>query len=103
MDSSEKLAKHFFIADHPGDFSLVSSQDQGAQASISRLSRENEQLRGALGDVVRRLKELEGEQERFMSEDVYDFVNSLCRTEGLPLDPGDRECCRGKSVAAVVI
>lgn len=49
------------------------------------LSRENELLRGALGDAARRLAELEGEKERFLSEDVFDLVNSLCRSE-LPDD-----------------
>jgi hypothetical protein len=44
-----------------------------------RLTRENTALRGALGDAVRRLAELEGEKERFISEDVFDLVNSLCR------------------------
>jgi hypothetical protein len=55
-------------------------------APLERLARENEALRGALGNAVRKLAELEGEKERFMSEDVFDLVNSLCRdsTGGAP-------------------
>jgi len=56
---------------------------------LERLARENEALRGALGDAVRKLTELEGEKERFLSEDVFDLVNSLCRdsTGGAPESP----------------
>jgi len=54
----------------------------GEEACVARLSRENEALRGALGDAVRRLSELEGQQERFMSEDVFDLVNCICRESG---------------------
>lgn len=56
---------------------------------LARLARENEALRGALGDAVRKLTELEGEKERFLSEDVFDLVNSLCRdsTGGAPESP----------------
>lgn len=57
---------------------------------VDRLTRENEVLRGALGDAVRRLSELEGEKERFMSEDVFDLVNSLCRGE--PALGGQTSC-----------
>jgi len=64
-----------------GGFTSISfsSQDAARQASVDELSRENAALRGALGDAVRRLSELEGEQEHFMSEGVFDLVNSLHR------------------------
>jgi len=45
---------------------------------VLRLSQENEALRGALGQAMKRLSELEGEQERFLAEGVFDLVNSLC-------------------------
>lgn len=45
----------------------------------SRLTQENEMLRGTLGDVARRLRYVESEQERFRCEGVFDLVNSLCR------------------------
>lgn len=51
--------------------------DEGDIAA--RLSRENEMLRGALDDALRRLVDVEGEQENFRCEGVFDLVNSLCR------------------------
>lgn len=48
----------------------------------ARLSRENEALRGALTDAVSRLAELEGEKEQFLSEGVFDLVNTVCRDKG---------------------
>jgi len=40
--------------------------------------RENEALRLALGAAVKRVSQLEGEQEHFLSEGMFDLVNSLC-------------------------
>jgi len=60
---------------------LLTGAAEGSLLDDDRLTKENELLRGALGDAVRRLAELEGEKERFMSEDVFDLVNSLCRSE----------------------
>jgi len=61
----------------------------GASVAINaRLTRENEALRGALGQAVRRLSELEGEQERFLAEGVFDLVNSICGSAaGAPAGP----------------
>lgn len=93
------------LASSPAATSLggqeVSSDCQDKQVSVARLSRENEVLRGALGDAMRRLKELEGEQERFLSEGVFDLVNSLCRSgAGDTTGRASRSCSVGADVAA---
>jgi len=52
-----------------------------SEVAACELSKENEALRAALSDAMKQIGELEGEKERFMSEDVFDLVNSLCRSE----------------------
>lgn len=42
------------------------------------LRMENEALRDALGECLRKLSALEGERELFLEEGVFDLVNSLC-------------------------
>jgi len=56
----------------------------------AHLRGENEALRGALGNAAQRLAELECERELFLSEGVFDFVNTLCREQSaasLPAGP----------------
>eukprot|EP00930_Biecheleria_cincta_P043788 TRINITY_DN3005_c0_g1_i1.p1 TRINITY_DN3005_c0_g1~~TRINITY_DN3005_c0_g1_i1.p1 ORF type:complete len:415 (-),score=38.92 TRINITY_DN3005_c0_g1_i1:365-1579(-) len=43
------------------------------------LRMENDALREALGECVRKLSALEGERELFLEEGVFDLVNSLCK------------------------
>lgn len=71
-------------------------QEGGNKVTVAKLSMENKALRGALGDAVKRLSELEGEQERFMSEGVFDLVNSLCREQA----PTAAEAAAGPPLAA---
>jgi len=49
-----------------------------AEVVNEELVRYNEALKRALGVAVRKLAQLEGENERFLAEDVFDLVNSLC-------------------------
>lgn len=53
--------------------------EAGDVTSFSRLTRENEALRGALTNAVSRLAVLEGEKEQFLAEGVFDLVNTVCR------------------------
>jgi len=46
---------------------------------MANLSLENRALRGALNNAVKRLSELEGEQDCLMSDRVFDLVNSVCQ------------------------
>lgn len=55
-----------------------SELDQDA-SPVRRLSAENQSLRATLSSMVKHISELEGEQERFMSEGIFDVVNSVCR------------------------
>eukprot|EP00421_Protoceratium_reticulatum_P008817 CAMPEP_0168366480 /NCGR_PEP_ID=MMETSP0228-20121227/5246_1 /TAXON_ID=133427 /ORGANISM="Protoceratium reticulatum, Strain CCCM 535 (=CCMP 1889)" /LENGTH=549 /DNA_ID=CAMNT_0008379275 /DNA_START=9 /DNA_END=1655 /DNA_ORIENTATION=+ len=68
-------------------------------SSVTQLSQENDVLRGALGDAVRRLSEIEGEQERFMSEGVFDLVNSLCRETATATDAAVLEAVLAEGIA----
>ena len=104
-------AEHFFLADAPQrllppksntghDMFRLHGRQGAAPASpiprrlgsasiAARLTRENEALRGALGQAVRRLSELEGEQEHFLAEGVFELVNSLCGSgAGAPASTG---------------
>jgi len=78
-----------------------------AEEEASRLARENEALRGALGQAVKRLSQLEGEQERFLAETVFDLVNSLCCSSGAGVafpsgDEGPSSRSRDDAAAAAV-
>jgi len=63
----------------------MSRQDTIAHSSRSALERENAELRSALNDAARRLAEVEGEKDQFMSEGVFDLVNSLCLKANPPV------------------
>jgi len=56
------------------------------ETPTSRLEKENWALRNALSETAGRLAELEGEQQVFMAEGVFDLVNSvaLSRCDGAP-------------------
>ena len=49
-----------------------------SENSSSDVVAENEALRSALGECWKRLKDLEAEREGFISEGIFDLVNSLC-------------------------
>lgn len=51
-----------------------------ASGSLQELASENATLRDALTTTTRRLAELQGEKEGFLSEGVFDLVNTLCRS-----------------------
>jgi len=58
---------------------FVSSRSEFVKNAVANLALENRALKVALSNAVKQLSELEGEQECFMSEGVFDLVNSLCR------------------------
>jgi len=59
--------------------SFATSRSEAVKNAVANLALENRALKGALNNAVKRLSELEGEQECFMSEGVFDLVNSICR------------------------
>jgi len=59
--------------------SFATSRSEAVKNAMANLSLENRALRGALTDAVRRLSELEGEQNCLMSDSVFDLVNSVCQ------------------------
>jgi len=65
--------------------SFATSRSEDVKNAVANLARENRALKGALNNAVKRLSELEGEQECFLSEGVFDLVNSPCRIDELEL------------------
>jgi len=88
----------------PTSFATSRSEVKNA---VANLALENRALKGALNNAVKQLSELEGEQECFLSEGVFDLVNSLCR-EGSASNmaaapaPGAAELAAGPSVVTAV-
>ncbi|CAL1137941.1 unnamed protein product [Cladocopium goreaui] len=56
----------------------TSFQEDISENSSTDVFAENEALRSALGECWQRLKDLEAEREGFVSEGVFDLVNTLC-------------------------
>lgn len=87
--------------------SFATSRSEAVKNAVANLALENRALKGALNNAVKRLSELEGEQECFLSEGVFDLVNSLCR-EGSACNmaaappPGAAEVAAGPSVVTAV-
>merc|ERR1712151_1379387 len=63
-------------------FSIAEAASERSGSSEAMLKLENQALRNALTDAVSRLSKLEGDQERFMSEGIFDLVNALSRSQG---------------------
>jgi len=92
---------------NPAPNSFAASRSEAVKNTVANLALENRALKGALNNAVKRLSELEGEQECFMSEGVFDLVNSLCR-EGSACNmaaapvPGAAEVAAGPAVITAV-
>ncbi|CAJ1395471.1 unnamed protein product [Effrenium voratum] len=76
----ERPASCFSIADENTPLALgqlESIVEEGSPSSCADLQSENEALRVALSECLQRLEVLEAEREDFISEGVFDLVNSL--------------------------
>jgi len=73
------LAKRSNFDRNAAPSSFATSRSEAAKNAMANLSLENRALRGALNNAVKRLSELEGEQDCLMSDRVFDLVNSVCQ------------------------
>ncbi|CAJ1354586.1 unnamed protein product [Effrenium voratum] len=80
LRARNRPASCFSIADENTPLALgqlESIVEEGSPSSCADLQSENEALRVALSECLQRLEVLEAEREDFISEGVFDLVNSL--------------------------